>query len=338
MRRILPLILAGFCLTACQTGFWSFGETPDDTSRISEAAPDSAPQSRPWSYDDVPQDALTIVGLPISRAAADLIIREEVGSRDYYTNHLLGRPHIDESAGAILIGFGYNLGAVTQAKFKADWGRVLTPAAFRLLSKGVGLRGSGDRAEVDRLLKEYRKISIPFDTAAYVFLTRMLPDHIARTKRSLPNTDSLHPHAFGALVSLVYNRGMLFARDGDRYREMRAIAAGMERMELDGIPGQFRSMARLWPGLRGLQRRRRAEGALFARGLEAGGYRATFAAIETPPTPVHLEREDAPAPLRVASLAPSLSGGSAGDDLSDDDTGAVTVRPALKPAGTLSRQ
>jgi hypothetical protein len=71
----------------------------------------------------------------------------------------------------------------------------------------------------------------------------------------------------GALVSLTYNRGASFGKQADRYREMSSIKAHMENSQFAKIPGEFRSMKRLWPGVRGLQERREFEARLFEKGL-----------------------------------------------------------------------
>jgi hypothetical protein len=46
-----------------------------------------------------------------------------------------------------------------------------------------------------------------------------------------------------------------------------AIKNDMDRSDFASIPGEFRSMKRLWPTVPGLQKRREREGRLFERGL-----------------------------------------------------------------------
>ena len=90
----------------------------------------------------------------------------------------------------------------------------------------------------------------------------------AKVKKALPNTDKLSEDSFGALVSLAYNRGASFSKDGDRYKEMREIKENMANETFDQIPDCFREMKRLWPNMRGLVDRREAEAKLFEAGLE----------------------------------------------------------------------
>ena len=101
-----------------------------------------------------------------------------------------------------------------------------------------------------------------------VFIGRDMPKWEAIVSRALPNTAKLAPDSFGALVSLAYNRGPSFSNTGDRYREMRAIKDHMAKEQFAEIPGEFRSMRRLWPTVTGLRNRRDHEAALFEKGLK----------------------------------------------------------------------
>ena len=114
-------------------------------------------------------------------------------------------------------------------------------------------------------------IDIPWDVAVAVHRERVMPRWEAMVERALPNCDRLSPDCFGALVPLTFNRGASFAKDGERYREMRAIKAHIAAAELTKIPAEIRAMKRLWEGqnLDGLLKRRDAEAELFLRGLTA---------------------------------------------------------------------
>jgi hypothetical protein len=50
---------------------------------------------------------------------------------------------------------------------------------------------------------------------------------------------------------------------------MRNIKAHMAAKAFGKVPKEFRSMARLWPNMRGLQKRREREARLFEKGLSA---------------------------------------------------------------------
>ena len=86
-------------------------------------------------------------------------------------------------------------------------------------------------------------------------------------ERNLPNVRELPGDAYGALLSLAYNRGTAFKASGDRFVEMRAIYAAMDAKQYTEVPGQIRAMKRLWPQMQGLGFRRDREAALFEKGL-----------------------------------------------------------------------
>jgi GH24 family phage-related lysozyme (muramidase) len=98
-----------------------------------------------------------------------------------------------------------------------------------------------------------RDIKVPWSAAEEVFNDRTLPQEIRTTLTAFPGSaDKLPADAFGALVSLVFNRGGLID-DSDRRREMREIRQIISEMSLNEsnaiheIAAQFRSMKRLWP-------------------------------------------------------------------------------------------
>jgi GH24 family phage-related lysozyme (muramidase) len=112
-------------------------------------------------------------------------------------------------------------------------------------------------------------VTVPWTPAITVHRSKVIPKWITLVQKYLSNTDKLDGDCLGALVSLTYNRGASFDQDGDRFTEMRNIRADMASQNFADIPGQIRSMKRLWPTVRGLQIRRDSEAALFEAGLAA---------------------------------------------------------------------
>ena len=120
------------------------------------------------------------------------------------------------------------------------------------------------------LVPKLADVIVGWDAATTVFLRRSVPAFVGTTERALPNTDLLGLDCLGALASFVYNRGPTFNRDGDRFREMRAIRDHMADRAFHLIPGELRSMRRVWqdkPQSAGLLVRRDVEADLFERGL-----------------------------------------------------------------------
>lgn len=145
------------------------------------------------------------------------------------------------SSSGITIPYGYDLG---YEPFQADWMTHLPATDFGLLNSVVGLRG----LDAQRVAPKLKGIKVPKIAAAKVFSTVTLPRYVAQTRRVFPGSDKWQPDAFGALVSLVFNRGPL-VDNTDRRREMLAIhklfVAGTATPE--NVAPLVASMARLWP-------------------------------------------------------------------------------------------
>jgi GH24 family phage-related lysozyme (muramidase) len=209
--------------------------------------------------------------MPISQRAFNLIVAKEVTDEATY-RRLYARPDWPGGSSGVTIGIGYDIGHTDRAKLHRDWDGVIAPEMVKALERAVGVTGKRAKA----LATELRdKIEVPWDKALAVFRDRDLPHYEELTRASLPNVEELSADSFGALVSLVYNRGASFARardpndPKDRFREMRAIKAHMALGRFAEIPDEIISMKRLWrgQGLDGLLDRRDQEAALFRDGL-----------------------------------------------------------------------
>ena len=216
----------------------------------------------------------------ISDQARDLVVAQEIGSRRAY-DRLYCHPLWPGGASGVTIGIGYDIGYATVARFQQDWdGKISAPAIDRLAAS-CGVTGLSAKAMVPPL----NDIVVPWDAAMDVFQHRDMPSYGRLVLGAFPNSETLHPHCFGALFSLVYNCGarMQDKRPGDR-QEFRNIRDHLRTGELARIPGEFRSMKRLWQGkgLPGLLTRREAEAVLFETGLAAGAPVAVAAAAPTP--------------------------------------------------------
>lgn len=192
-----------------------------------------------------------------------MIVGFEVTSEAAYTA-LYQPPTWPGGQSGVTIGIGYDLGYSTAAEIRADWGPQLPTAMVAALVRVAGLRGSA-AASAARSLHDV--VKVPWAAAMAVFEGRDIPKWENIITATLPNTSILSPDSFGSLVSLAYNRGASFSAQDDRYREMRAIKANMAAKNPAPIPGDIRSMERLWPNVPGLRTRRQEEAALFQKGL-----------------------------------------------------------------------
>jgi hypothetical protein len=197
----------------------------------------------------------------LSSKALALIIEFEVGGGKSYYEKALARPTWPGGASGVTIGIGYDLGYTPRERFLGDWASLEDPIRERLAAV-IGIKGYTASGKVSGL----RDIRIPWDVALSVFDARTVPYWIEQTLKAFPGANKLPADAFGALVSLVFNRGPATA--GKNREEMAAImhllADGVQAGDLAKIAAQLRTMKRIWQGkgLPGLIRRREAEAQL----------------------------------------------------------------------------
>ena len=198
--------------------------------------------------------------------AVDLIVYAEVTDRRTYDLRY-SRPMWPGGESGVTIGIGYDLSHHDADDLALDW-PTLPAAARDQLATACGKSGMAASAAAAKLLT----IQVPWDAAYACFRDRSLPKYERQTLGAFPGSDKLPPECFGALVSLVYNRGPGMGVQGkpswDSRKEMRAIRDLIAAGRLAEVPDQFRSMKRLWKGMGGLLTRRDKEAALWEKGLK----------------------------------------------------------------------
>jgi hypothetical protein len=197
----------------------------------------------------------------IDPKARDLIIAAEVSSKAIYEKKYQ-RPEWPGGGSGVTVAIGYDLGMASAKKIRADWTPHVSPTMLDVMASCAGVAG----ARAKTLCAKVRSsILIPWDVAIQVFDEVDVPEWERTVVRHIPKAKDLDPIRLGVLVSLAYNRGASFDKDGDRYREMRAIKKAVQAGDLDAVPGQLRSMKRLWDKqtMRGLHVRREDEAKLW---------------------------------------------------------------------------
>lgn len=223
----------------------------------------------------------------ISQKAHDLIVRWETGGRAYYDQIIKAAPVWPGFSSGITIGCGYDLGYHSEAAFRADWGGRIGKAAFERLLPAIGFRTieplrAQKVAQAHAFIAQLADIRIPWDMAMAQFDAAKMPDLVRQLYGALDHLDRLHPHCRGALLSLTFNRGPAFHAEGDRYLEMRAIAARCTAggaADFAAIPDLIRAMKRIWGENSSLSRRRETEAQLFEFGLAEAGTAAAIHAL-----------------------------------------------------------
>jgi len=201
----------------------------------------------------------------ISPDAISLIVAFEITSAAHYSR-ALSRPTWPQGRSGVTIGIGYDLGYASAGDIKEDWLSIVDASTVARLLSVQGIKGPG-ASDAARGIQD---VEIVWD-AAYRNFVQALRYYAGETIHYFPNTDQLSPDSFGALVSLVYNRGSATAPvlddPIDRRLEMREIKQLCLARQFDKVPDEIRKMKRLWQN--GLVRRRELEALLFERGLRS---------------------------------------------------------------------
>lgn len=206
--------------------------------------------------------------LRLSKNARDLILSFEGVDQPW---HLVG------GDSGVTLGRGNDLRFSTPAQLLDAWGPHLSDAEL------LRLRAACGKVATAELCASFRDITITRAMADEVFDRYDTPRLIARTVAAFHGSELLPEDCFGALCSVVFNRGT--SMRGPSRTEMRAIAAlipNWSRMDeatraenlnatLRGIAAQLRSMKRLWfgKGFDGLIRRREGEAVLVESCISA---------------------------------------------------------------------
>lgn len=197
----------------------------------------------------------------ISDKARDLIVAAEVTSKAAYEKKYQ-RPEWPGGGSGVTVAIGYDLGMASAKKIRDDWRGKVSDEMLAVMASCAGVHG----APAKGLCAKVRgSILIPWDLAIEIFDTVDVPEWELTVVRHIPKAKELDPTRLGVLVSLAYNRGASFDKDGDRYREMRAIKKAVQAGDLGAVPGQIRAMKRLWSKkeLPGLHVRREDEAKLW---------------------------------------------------------------------------
>ena len=208
--------------------------------------------------DDVVSVGSRIGEPKISDKALNLILNYEVGGGESYYNKFLYRPTWPGLNSGVTIGIGYDLGYNNVQSFKAAWTAKISTQDIIRLARTLGVRGRSAKG----LIPGVKDIKIPWEHALSVFKSNTIPIFTNQTNKAFPGADKLHPDAYGALVSLVFNRGSDLT--GSRRIEMARIRSLVPSKDYKSIAFEIRKMKRLWKnaGVDGLLKRREDEAKL----------------------------------------------------------------------------
>jgi len=271
----------------------------------------------------------------VSDAAHALVLEFEVAGKQGYERRYK-HPCWPGLTSGITIGFGYDIGYNSLKSFERGWKTLLAEQDFNLLVPTVDKKGEAAKA----LLAAVKHLVVPWAAAETVYRNETVPTFVRLVLATFPNARDLHPDSFGALFSLVYNRGASLS--GPRRQHMRNIHQHMEARQFSRVPKELRDMKVLWGSdMSGLHRRRDAEARLFEDGLLAtssasvvkvastalGGSRETSPEASSPARPDILGLQNGPTRQPAESL--EVFADSEGDWAGQpDDITADMAQPA----------
>lgn len=191
-----------------------------------------------------------------SRKTLDLIYDFEVGGGEVYYNRYLKRFTWPGLNSGPTIGIGVDCAYYSEKELLEIFS-FLPAEQLERVKKCPGLRGEAGRLYTQELRKA--GIEVSWARAQKIFLYTTWTKFSKLTDKVFPGADELCDDAYGALVSLVFNRGASLR--GESRSEMRDIRDLVPKKDYQAIAEQIRKMKRLWrsKGFDGLLSRREQE-------------------------------------------------------------------------------
>jgi GH24 family phage-related lysozyme (muramidase) len=194
-----------------------------------------------------------------SEKALNLLFKYEVGGgKNYYDKYL---SHFTWPGGASgpTIGIGIDCAYYTQTELQKIF-EFLPSEQIELIKKSSGKTGQ-DGKEYTKTLRQ-SGIVVEWEEAVEIFNSLTWKKFSTLAEKTFPSLDQLCPDAYGAIVSLVFNRGT--SLNGPSRLEMRKIKELIPSKDYNSIANEIRKMKRLWMGknMAGLLERRESEAKL----------------------------------------------------------------------------
>jgi GH24 family phage-related lysozyme (muramidase) len=197
-----------------------------------------------------------------SPEALKLILNHEVGGGKKYYDKFLSSFTWPGGASGATIAIGVDCGYYTSSELH-DIFDFLSDDQIVLICGASGKTGQAGK-EYTRKLKD-AKIIVDWENAVEIFNELTWPKFSKLAERAFPGLVDLCDDAYGAIVSIVFNRGT--SMKGDSRSEMRNIKNLIIKKDYKKIATEIRSMKRLWIGknLDGLIQRREDEACLVEK-------------------------------------------------------------------------
>jgi hypothetical protein len=194
-----------------------------------------------------------------SPKALSLILEYEVGGGKSYYDKFLAKPTWPGGASGFTVGIGVDCGYYSPSELEKMFS-FLPKKQLEIVKNASGKKGQAGK-EYTRQHKN-SGIVIPWEKAVEIFDNIIWAKFSRLAERAFPGLSDLCDDAYGAIISLVFNRGT--AMQGDSRLEMRNIRDLVPKKNYKGIAKELRKMKRIWQGkgLDGLIERRESEARL----------------------------------------------------------------------------
>lgn len=186
-----------------------------------------------------------------------LLLDYEVGGGKAYYEKYLSKFTWPGGASGPTIAIGVDCCYYTSEELN-DIFSFLPLEQIKLICKSTGKSGEKGK-EYTKVLRQ-AGITVSWDRALEIFNKITWPKFTKLTEKAFPGVERLNPDAYGAIVSIVFNRGT--SMKGTSRVEMRNIKdIWIPKKDYQGIAKEVRGMKRLWVGknLDGLIDRRESE-------------------------------------------------------------------------------
>lgn len=191
----------------------------------------------------------------------NLLLEYEVGGGEkYYLKHLSRFTWPGGQSGPT-IGIGIDT-AYYSAKELADIFNFLKEEEIELIQGATGKTGVNGKLYTKVLSNA--GIVVPWPQAMQIFKDLTWPKFSRLAEKTFPGLEELKDDAYGAIVSLVFNRGTSLR--GDSRIEMRNLKTLIPKKDYASMSKELIKMKRIWmnQNLDGLLKRRDAEAALIS--------------------------------------------------------------------------
>jgi hypothetical protein len=190
----------------------------------------------------------------------DLLLQYEVGGGKSYYEKYLSKFTWPGGASGPTIAIGVDCAYYSELELAKIFS-FLSKDQLDQIKKASGQ--SGERGKEYAKILRAAGIIVNWDRALDIFQKLTWPKFTKLAEKTFPGLEDLHPDAYGAIISLVFNRGT--SLKGDSRKEMVNIKNLIPKKDYKKIAKEFRNMKRIWFGknLDGLLDRREAEAELI---------------------------------------------------------------------------